>query len=138
MLQPCYSPASARARPWSAVSCESFPASMTRFDYTHALVRGLPSTLPDGLTLHPPPVPVDMGLAAEQHEAYGLLLRQLIPNVHEIEADDRHPGTVLLELDRELNFPCDLLRVCVCLCWCVVTQIACSSRTRLLLWGTWQ
>lgn len=43
------------------------------FDYTHALVRGLPESFPDSLKLHPPPEPIDMPKASAWHGLSGLL-----------------------------------------------------------------
>lgn len=69
-----------------------------QFAYTDALVRGLPSTFEDGLKLAPPPTPVDLPLAHQQHDAYTALLRSLVPNVVEVPADDAHPDCVFIEV----------------------------------------
>lgn len=48
-------------------------ASTMWFDYTHALVRGLPKSFPESLKLHPPPEPIDMPKASAWHGLSGLL-----------------------------------------------------------------
>ena len=85
------------------------------FDYELALVRGLPSSFPQGLVLQPPPVPIDMGRAQQQHEAYTALLRELISGeaqagkggatvggggerVVEVPADEVCPDCVFIEV----------------------------------------
>ena len=68
------------------------------FDYTHAFIRGLPASFPDSLKLHPPSVPIDMALAAAQHEAYAQLVRSLVPHVIQVEADEACPDCVFIEV----------------------------------------
>ena len=83
------------------------------FNYDLALVRGLPASFPQGLVLHPPPEPVDMGKAHEQHKAYTDLLKRLItegkrgegageeggsPRVVEVAADESCPDCVFIEV----------------------------------------
>ncbi|KAG1665000.1 hypothetical protein FOA52_014680 [Chlamydomonas sp. UWO 241] len=66
-------------------------------DYTHALVRGLPSSLLDALTMHLPAMPIDVGAAHAQHDAYNALLRTLVPTVVEVPADEGCPDCVFIE-----------------------------------------
>ena len=70
------------------------------FDYDFAFVRGLPASFPDGLKLHPPPVPIDMPRAHAQHQAYTALLSQLLGegNVAEVPADEGCPDCVFIEV----------------------------------------
>jgi dimethylargininase len=65
--------------------------------YTHALVRGLPASFLDALTMHPPPVPIDVAAAHTQHEEYNALLRSLVPTVVEVPADEGCPDCVFIE-----------------------------------------
>lgn len=65
--------------------------------YTHALVRGLPATFEDSLKLEPPPEPIDMAKTHEQHEEYARLLRDLVPSVINVAADNACPDCVFIE-----------------------------------------
>ncbi|GFR47951.1 hypothetical protein Agub_g9755, partial [Astrephomene gubernaculifera] len=67
------------------------------FRVTHALVRGLAGTFEDALALEPPPEPIIVTLASEQHNQYTALLRSLVPKVVEISADDSCPDCVFIE-----------------------------------------
>ena len=70
------------------------------FDYDFAFVRGLPASFPDGLKLHPPPVPIDMPRAHAQHQTYTALLSQLLGegNMAEVPADEGCPDCVFIEV----------------------------------------
>lgn len=67
------------------------------YHYSHALVRGLPSSFEEGLKLHPPPTPIDVKLAHKQHEKYTELIKELVKNVEEVQADEQHPDCVFIE-----------------------------------------
>lgn len=67
------------------------------YGHTHALVRGLASTFLDSLKLEPPPEPIDIAKAEEQHEAYNQLIKALVPSVIHVPADDAHPDCVFIE-----------------------------------------
>lgn len=67
------------------------------YHYTHALVRGLPATFEDSLKLEPPPVPIDIAKAHEQHEDYTRLVLELVPLVIDVPADDACPDCVFIE-----------------------------------------
>ncbi len=68
----------------------------SQFHYTHALCRGLPASFLDSLKLAPPPEPVNMAVARAQHDAYTHLLRQLVPCVVELPADEACPDCVFI------------------------------------------
>ena len=67
------------------------------FDYNIALVRPLPTSFLDSLKEQPPPIPLDLTTARNQHNAYIQLLRQLVDEVVEVEADDRYPDCCFIE-----------------------------------------
>jgi hypothetical protein len=48
------------------------------FDFTHAFVRGLPSSFLDSLKMHPPPEPIDLPRAEEEHATYERILASLL------------------------------------------------------------
>jgi hypothetical protein len=58
------------------------------FDYTHAVVRGMPDSFLNALVMHPPTVPMDLERAKAQKVAYVDLLRSLVPTVVEVAADE--------------------------------------------------
>ncbi len=53
--------------------------------YRVALVRGLSSSFEDSLKLNPPPSPIDLDLAVEQHENYVHVLENLVCEVVRIK-----------------------------------------------------
>ncbi|HSX04615.1 MAG TPA: arginine deiminase family protein [Rhabdochlamydiaceae bacterium] len=65
--------------------------------YQHALVRDLSDSFEDSLKLNPPPVPIDLDLAREQHENYIHLLKKLVPEVISLEGDPNHPDCNFIE-----------------------------------------
>ncbi|KAI8473797.1 MAG: hypothetical protein J3K34DRAFT_409953 [Monoraphidium minutum] len=67
------------------------------FGVRAALVRGLPSTFASSLKMQAPGEPIDMQRAQQEHDAYVALLRELVPIVIEVEADDRYPDAVFIE-----------------------------------------
>jgi len=64
---------------------------------TYALVRDLADSFEESLKLNPPPIPIDLKLAKQQHETYIDLLKMLIPNVIRINADENHPDCNFIE-----------------------------------------
>jgi len=62
-----------------------------------ALVRGLASTFANAITSTPLAEPIALDIARQQHQGYTDLLRRLLgaENVHELPADDRHPGVAV-------------------------------------------
>ena len=67
------------------------------FKYNIALVRPLPASFLDSLKEQPPAVPLDLAVARSQHTAYIELLRQLVDEVVEVEADDKYPDCCFIE-----------------------------------------
>ena len=67
------------------------------FDYSIALVRPLPASFLDSLKEQPPAIPLDLSIARSQHTAYIELLRQLVDEVVEVEADERYPDCCFIE-----------------------------------------
>lgn len=65
--------------------------------YEFAIVRDLSSEFENSLKLNPPPIPIDLVLAHEQHENYITALKQLVPNVIRIESDPAHPDCNFIE-----------------------------------------
>ncbi len=62
------------------------------FAHTHCLVRGLPESFLEALAMHPPPEPIDLALAAQQHEGYTALVKRLVAGVSvEVPADNNTP-----------------------------------------------
>lgn len=66
-------------------------------NYQFAMVRDLSSSFENSLKLNPPPVPIDLELAQQQHEDYIHVLEKLIPNVIRLEADSNHPDCNFIE-----------------------------------------
>ncbi len=62
-----------------------------------AIVRELSSAFEDSLKLNPPPIPIDLSLAKEQHERYIDLLKTLLPKVICLDADPKHPDCNFIE-----------------------------------------
>lgn len=65
--------------------------------YRYALVRDLSDSFEDSLKLKPPPIPIDLNLARQQHENYINLLEKLVPEVIRLEADPNHPDCNFIE-----------------------------------------
>lgn len=65
--------------------------------YQFALVRDLSDSFIDSLKLNPPPQPIDLNLAKQQHENYIDMLETLIPNVIRMPADQTHPDCNFIE-----------------------------------------
>ncbi|HSW85974.1 MAG TPA: arginine deiminase family protein [Rhabdochlamydiaceae bacterium] len=65
--------------------------------YRCALVRDLSDSFEDSLKLNPPPIPIDLNLARQQHESYINLLEKLVPEVIRLEADPNHPDCNFIE-----------------------------------------
>ncbi len=65
--------------------------------YQFALVRDLSDSFIDSLKLNPPPEPIDLNLAKQQHENYIDMLETLIPNVIRMPADHTHPDCNFIE-----------------------------------------
>jgi len=64
---------------------------------THALVRAIPATFLDAVVLAPPPEPIDLRLAREQHRGYVEALRGLGLAVIELPADEALPDGCFVE-----------------------------------------
>lgn len=70
----------------------------TQFASYHlALVRGLSESFENSLKLAPPPEPIDLNLAKQQHESYLQLLKGLVEQVIELDADPSHPDCNFIE-----------------------------------------
>lgn len=67
------------------------------FDYNIALVRPLPASFLESLKENPPAIPIDLTTARNQHTAYIELLRQLVDEVVEVEADEHYPDCCFIE-----------------------------------------
>lgn len=65
--------------------------------YQYALVRELSDSFEGSLKLNPPPIPIDLNLARQQHENYINLLEKLVPEVIRIEANPNHPDCNFIE-----------------------------------------
>ena len=65
------------------------------FDYTAALVRGVPDSFVKALQLEAQPI--DAVIARAQHEEYNALIRSLVGEVVEIPADEELPDCVFIE-----------------------------------------
>lgn len=65
--------------------------------YRYALVRDLSNAFEDSLKLTPPPFPIDLCLAKQQHENYITLLENLVPEVIRLKADPTHPDCNFIE-----------------------------------------
>lgn len=66
-------------------------------NYRFALVRDLSDSFESSLKLNPPPLPIDINIAKQQHENYIGLLEKLIPDVIRIDADPDHPDCNFIE-----------------------------------------
>src|SRR5688500_9256315 len=66
-------------------------------DYHYALVRDLSPAFENSLKLNPPPIPIDMELAKEQHEQYIDVLKTLVPEVIRLTGDPYHPDCNFIE-----------------------------------------
>jgi N-dimethylarginine dimethylaminohydrolase len=73
---------------------------MSHFDSTVAFLRDLPSSFLDSLKLHPPPVPIDMSRAYEQHASYAQLIKQLVGSIVNVHADENCPDCVFIEVNK--------------------------------------
>lgn len=78
------------------VSNIKIPSDISFF-YKFAIVRNLSDAFENSLKLNPPIIPIDFNLAKEQHENYINLLKKLVPNVIELEADQNHPDCNFIE-----------------------------------------
>lgn len=62
-----------------------------------ALVRPLPRSFLNALKKYAPSVPIDWKFAHEQHEAYTEVVRQLVPSVMVVPADEAFPDCCFIE-----------------------------------------
>ncbi|GAQ89681.1 hypothetical protein KFL_005500040 [Klebsormidium nitens] len=62
-----------------------------------ALVRGVPDSFSEALTLHEKPEAIDVAKAKQQHAAYVEQLKRLVPRVVEIAPDNRYPDCCFIE-----------------------------------------
>lgn len=65
--------------------------------YRLAFVRELSDSFEESLKLSPPPVPIDLDLAKQQHENYIQLLKSLLEEVIVIPGDPHHPDCNFIE-----------------------------------------
>lgn len=65
--------------------------------YDIALVRDLSSSFEDSLKLNPPPIPINLEQAHQQHENYINVLKQLLPKVVRLDGDSTHPDCNFIE-----------------------------------------
>lgn len=65
--------------------------------YRIAFVRGLSDAFEESLKLSPPLEPIDLTLAKQQHENYIQLLKGLLEEVIEVDADPHHPDCNFIE-----------------------------------------
>lgn len=72
-------------------------ADADAFNYNVALVRPLPTTFLESLKENPPATPIDLTVARNQHTAYIDLLRELVDEVVEVEADDTYADCCFIE-----------------------------------------
>jgi dimethylargininase len=73
------------------ISKVSFPT------YQHAFVRGLSDSFEDSLKLNPPSESINLELAQQQHTNYIHVLKNLLANVIELDADPNHPDSNFIE-----------------------------------------
>lgn len=64
---------------------------------TRALVRSIPSTFADALTMHPKQQPIDVELAQRQHRLYGEALTAAGLEVERLPSDDSFPDGCFVE-----------------------------------------
>lgn len=62
-----------------------------------AIVRGVPDSFCDALSMTPPPQPVDLERARLQHAAYVAVLKGLVQEVIELPADNKYPDCPFIE-----------------------------------------
>jgi dimethylargininase len=67
------------------------------FNYTHAVVRGIPDTFTQALCRTSPKEPINLDLARHQHQRYTQTLTQLVPDVIQLPADATTPDCVFIE-----------------------------------------
>lgn len=67
------------------------------FHYQYALVRDISSSFEKSLKLEPPPTPINMNLAKQQHDHYIAVLEALIPTVIRLGGDPHHPDCNFIE-----------------------------------------
>ncbi len=65
--------------------------------YRFALVRDISSSFEDSLKLSPPPIPIDLNLAHQQHENYINIVNKLVQEVIRLDADPNHPDCNFIE-----------------------------------------
>ncbi|KAG0612001.1 hypothetical protein M758_7G182600 [Ceratodon purpureus] len=62
-----------------------------------AIVRGVPDSFCDALSMTPPPQPVDLERARLQHAVYVDVLKDLVQEVIELPADNKYPDCPFIE-----------------------------------------
>jgi dimethylargininase len=65
--------------------------------YRLAFVRALSDSFENSLKLAPPPIPIDLDLAKKQHNNYIRLLKGILNEVVELDADPTHPDCNFIE-----------------------------------------
>ncbi len=65
--------------------------------YENALVRQMSKEFTNSLKRHAPDKPINVALAAKQHQAYSNLIAQLVKTTTELQADTDHPDCNFIE-----------------------------------------
>jgi dimethylargininase len=65
--------------------------------HSHCLVRNLPNSFESSIKQHSPVTPIDLELAKLQHQSYVQTLNRLVPNVIEVDVDEKHPDCCFIE-----------------------------------------
>lgn len=79
------------------ISSEEITTNPFSCFYQFAIVRNLSDSFENSLKSHQPLLPIDLALARQQHENYILLLKNLVPNVIELDGDPNHPDCNFIE-----------------------------------------
>jgi dimethylargininase len=67
------------------------------FNYSYAVVRGVPDTFTQALCRTSPKEPINLDLARDQHHEYTQTLARLVPDVIQLPADTTMPDCVFIE-----------------------------------------
>lgn len=62
-----------------------------------AIVRGVPDSFCNALSMTPPPQPVNLDIARLQHAAYVNILKGMVQEVIQVPADDKYPDCPFIE-----------------------------------------
>lgn len=64
---------------------------------SHAITRQTPNSFADALQISSPPISIDVQISKNQHDAYGNLIKTLVPNRIDIPADESVPDCQFVE-----------------------------------------